>query len=211
MTDPQPSGLWVSVGGWSPEDVSFLRALIRFFAKLTKDEGGCWLWTGSLNEGGYGMFSYGGKTVRAHRFAYRVLVGPLDDQHHIDHLCRRRSCVNPMHLEAVPPLVNTYRALGTPAGWSQPIVYETHATGRHGVLLVQARSYPGGAYGVGVMFGDEWVGLAYVPRDRSATPERLLNRAIEEADRIVADIERQGFAPRRTKSYAPARARAAPT
>lgn len=73
--------------------------------------GDCWLWIGSLNASGYGQFNPGGRgrPVRAHRWAWEHLVGPIPEGLHIDHLCRNPPCVNPDHLEPVTPAENTRR------------------------------------------------------------------------------------------------------
>lgn len=63
---------------------------------------GCWLWIGAINDGGYGVLGYRGKTNRAHRLAYEEFVGPIPAGLTIDHLCRNRCCINLAHLEAVP-------------------------------------------------------------------------------------------------------------
>lgn len=80
----------------------------RFWLKVKKTET-CWLWTGALDKHGYGVFRYDGLAKRAHRVAYILLVGPLDNALSIDHLCRVHNCVRPAHLEAVPIGVNVLR------------------------------------------------------------------------------------------------------
>jgi hypothetical protein len=73
----------------------------RFWAKVDAS-GPCWLWTASLIPFGYGQFgAESGVNVRAHRFAYELLVGPIPEGMQLDHLCRVRHCVNPDHLEPV--------------------------------------------------------------------------------------------------------------
>jgi hypothetical protein len=42
-----------------------------------------------------------GRAVRAHRYAYEQLVGPIPEGLVLDHLCRNRLCINPLHLEPV--------------------------------------------------------------------------------------------------------------
>jgi 5-methylcytosine-specific restriction endonuclease McrA len=89
----------------------------RFWSKVEVTPS-CWVWTGSCNQGGYGMLAKlkpdGGQTsVGAHRVAYQLLVGPIPDGLEIDHLCRVRNCVNPAHLEVVTRLENARR--GAPA------------------------------------------------------------------------------------------------
>lgn len=60
----------------------------------------CWLWTGALDQGFYGIHWVGaGVSRRAHRLAYEWLVGPVPEGLTLDHLCRVRNCVNPAHLD----------------------------------------------------------------------------------------------------------------
>jgi hypothetical protein len=74
----------------------------RFWGYVQRGgEQDCWLWTAG-SSCGYGAFSpHHGHTVRAHRFAYELLIGPIPDGLVIDHLCRVKRCVNPAHLEPV--------------------------------------------------------------------------------------------------------------
>jgi len=64
---------------------------------------------------GYGTIYANGASRLAHRVAYELVVGPIPDGLHIDHLCRRPICVNPAHLEAVTQRENTRRGNGATA------------------------------------------------------------------------------------------------
>lgn len=90
-----------------------LSATERFWAKVDKTEG-CWLWSGALTNEGYGSITVDGSHVYAHRFSYELMVGPIDEGLHVDHLCSVRNCVRPEHLEPVTPrenfLRNTHRS-----------------------------------------------------------------------------------------------------
>jgi len=68
----------------------------------------CWTWTGRISRDGYGYY---GKEL-AHRCMYKIWVGRVPKTKHLDHLCRNRSCVNPLHLEIVTPRVNILRGIG---------------------------------------------------------------------------------------------------
>lgn len=68
----------------------------------------CWIWT-KPNDQGYGLIGSGGRTVRAHRFAYEHFIGPIPEGLELDHLCRRPSCVNPLHVEPVTHHENMLR------------------------------------------------------------------------------------------------------
>lgn len=83
--------------------------LIRFMGKVEKTET-CWLWRGAINPGGYGRIGEGSMVLQAHRVAYKLLVGPIPEGLHIDHLCGVRHCVRPDHLEAVTQAENNRRA-----------------------------------------------------------------------------------------------------
>lgn len=92
-----------------------MTAAERFWAKIDLS-GDCWLWRASLDRDGYGRFALAHSTiVRAHRYAYELLVGPIPEGLTIDHLCRVRHCVNPAHLEPVTGRENTLRGDTTAA------------------------------------------------------------------------------------------------
>jgi hypothetical protein len=84
----------------------------RLWSKVDKTDG-CWLFTGALNNKGYGVIherGKGGTNLYAHRVSYGLLVGPIPDDLELDHLCRVTRCVNPEHLEAVTHAENMRRA-----------------------------------------------------------------------------------------------------
>lgn len=71
--------------------------------------GDCWVWTGALNDSGYGLMRWGGPKVLVHRLAYELTYGVIPSGLDIDHLCRVRHCVNPEHLEPVTRRENILR------------------------------------------------------------------------------------------------------
>ena len=83
---------------------------IRFWRYVEKTKS-CWLWTGALCKG-YGHFMLAQRpavTTKAHRYAFKQLVGPIPDDMTIDHLCLNKACVNPDHMEIVTFSENSKR------------------------------------------------------------------------------------------------------
>lgn len=99
---------WKRNGSLVPKRPPFNRPIEeRLLERVSKDENGCWFWTGALQKG-YGRIRLGRRLEWAHRVAYRVWRGPIDAES-IDHLCRHRACINPDHLEQVSKAANTMR------------------------------------------------------------------------------------------------------
>lgn len=76
----------------------------RFNEKIitqSHNDDSCWYWDGYKIDSGYGRFSYNGKNIYSHRFAYELYKGNIPNGLVIDHLCKNTSCVNPDHLRAV--------------------------------------------------------------------------------------------------------------
>jgi hypothetical protein len=93
-------------------------AVERFWEKVDKDGplpvrrpdlGPCWLWTSPPKDTGYGQLSVERRPVLAHRFSWELVNGPVADGLDLDHLCRRRHCVRPSHMEPVTPRLNKLR------------------------------------------------------------------------------------------------------
>lgn len=84
----------------------------RFWDKASLRANGCWEWTGSLSDSGYGYIMgqrVNGKqpVLRAHRVAWEFTNGPLADDALICHSCDNHKCVNPDHLFPGSHLDNT--------------------------------------------------------------------------------------------------------
>lgn len=60
----------------------------------------CWEWSGCRDSQEYGVLTHGGRTHRAHRVAYELLVGTIPDGLIICHHCDNPPCCNPNHLYA---------------------------------------------------------------------------------------------------------------
>jgi len=86
---------------------------VHFASKVRFDT--CWVWIGQTDKDGYGKYYRQGRTFRAHRFAYQLLVGPIPPGLTIDHLCRNPGCTYPAHMECVTIRENTLRGLGPTA------------------------------------------------------------------------------------------------
>lgn len=103
--------VWAIVTDETPEE-RFWRFTDR------KSDSECWSWLGpetgkfakSDNTQGYGQLWYGGKKWMAHRFSYVLHNDVVLDSHiTLDHLCRNKMCVNPLHLDQVTRRENIKR------------------------------------------------------------------------------------------------------
>lgn len=83
-------------------NIDFLHRFWKRVAVKTDDE--CWLWLGAIDADGYGALSSriaNGKITetKAHSLAWILTTGnPIPRSDLMAHLCERRDCVNPRHL-----------------------------------------------------------------------------------------------------------------
>ena len=77
------------------------KTVYRFIKYISIDEKtGAWDWIGGITGSGYGAFWYKGKTVLAHRFAFELVNGEIQDDLFVCHKYESlgRHNVNPDHL-----------------------------------------------------------------------------------------------------------------
>jgi hypothetical protein len=108
MTLPKPATSWQN---GLPSQLP-----LHFRRNVEEGPDGCWLWTRSTSQDGYGWASLNSRTYQAHRLAYILVIGEPPTGLVLDHLCRVRHCVRPDHLEPVTPLENLLRSPLTTAG-----------------------------------------------------------------------------------------------
>lgn len=93
----------------------------------------CWEWTGYVCPvTGYANISHFENpkkfTFLAHRLFYHLFVEPLPAHLIIDHLCRTKHCVNPVHLEAATHKINTSRGVWIKKGGTS---FKSHCKNGH--------------------------------------------------------------------------------
>ena len=89
-----------------PSHLDFCRCGVRLLVMWAEDPiYGCWIWEGQKTKDGYGTF----KGLLAHRVVWERERGALGQGQELDHLCRRRACVRPSHLEPVTQRENKKR------------------------------------------------------------------------------------------------------
>lgn len=73
----------------------------RYWTYVDQQPSGCWLWTGSVDSRGRGIFRTGyGRQVQAHRYVLQLQGEDLTGCQ-VKHKCGNRLCVYPEHLDIV--------------------------------------------------------------------------------------------------------------
>jgi hypothetical protein len=93
--------------------------LDRFMSNVRVRMGGCWEWAGPRWSTGYGRFKVAGRNHQAHRLLFMLSRGEIPPGTELDHLCRTRLCVHPLHLEPVDHSENVRRGTSPAARQSR--------------------------------------------------------------------------------------------
>lgn len=104
-------------------------------------DAGCWIWHGEITNSGYGRICVGrgrGNRDLVHRWAYKQMVGPIANGMELDHLCRRKRCINPAHLEQVSTAENQRRGKATKLDWDAVRFIRANCIPRHPEFSMRA-------------------------------------------------------------------------
>lgn len=76
----------------------------RVGERIKRMPNGCWAFNGKLDRYGQMSLRFEGQTVtiRAHRFVYETMHGPIPDDMSVHHTCENPGCCNPDHLRVMP-------------------------------------------------------------------------------------------------------------
>lgn len=93
-------------------------------------EGGCWLWTGALDERGRGRVWHDGKLKLHHRAVWEILKGPIPKGAMLCHHCDNPQCGNPAHLYVGTGKTNVNDMMSRGRHWTQREPERAAAVGR---------------------------------------------------------------------------------
>lgn len=110
----------------------------RIMRKVQIDSSGCMFWIGSLDQNGYAKIKFRKRQYPVHRITYEKIKGKIPEKYVIDHLCRKKNCVNPEHLEAVTSAENGRRNRG-----HLPKLQKTHCSRGHPLTPENSEWYGG--------------------------------------------------------------------
>lgn len=79
----------------------------------------CIEWPHYVGSNGYGQVRHNGRAHNVHRVLYEQYYGPIAKGLVIDHLCSVKSCINPLHLEAITQRENCIRGRRTRMNWDK--------------------------------------------------------------------------------------------
>lgn len=69
----------------------------KFWTKVNKTAK-CWLWIGTIDRCGYGMYCVNYRPWKAHRYSWMLANGEIPETLLVLHRCDVPACVNPRHL-----------------------------------------------------------------------------------------------------------------
>jgi hypothetical protein len=104
---------------------------------------------------GYARVTIDGQRQLLYRVIYEAIHGPIPSGLQLDHLCRNRACINPAHLEAVPPAINVQRGKNAK-------LTEAHVAEIRSLAGMLSQSEIGRSYGVSqatvssIILGKTW-------------------------------------------------------
>lgn len=79
------------------------------------ENGECLEWTGPVSGDSYAVSYLGGRQGAVHRWVMRLIYGNIPAGKEVDHICRNRRCVNPVHLRFLTKRENILIGSGPPA------------------------------------------------------------------------------------------------
>ena len=82
------------LNGWTPRFENPAEAL----AQRSEWQADCLVWTGYINDWGYGVIRVEDKAVSTHRYAWQLANGPIPEGMELDHICHNPACCNVAHL-----------------------------------------------------------------------------------------------------------------
>lgn len=115
----------------------------------TIDKNGCWIYQGKPSRAGYATVTFtrleGKNTPYVHRLSYEYWYGPIPEGMVVHHICHRRMCINPEHLQLLSHSKNSGRhkriqvILGECKHGEQIFVWCARCRVHHGQLLKQGK------------------------------------------------------------------------